>query len=500
MQNQHLTVNEEVPRSQPLGDLFEDRLKDLIEARGYSNVNRVRVNPLTGSLVFSAVDRDGLPVVIKVLNFLISDRFTLNSLEQRYNTEVRLLLEFKSRSENISGDTAFPELIDNFEINDNKIGQAYFIVTRRVPAEPLSELTNLTSADVIKILIGAIKALHQLHQRNFIHGDLRPENILYDRSTGRVWLIDFDLSRSSQVTTLTFASQGLFYPIDASSPKPQPSVDLVALARVVLRTLVGDEYDRYLMTGDASEITKLIEGLPYSLEVKNLMRILSEENPDKRLFTNAQDALTYLENPNKYLAEKQRALATRSLPQKLAFKVTSMRIERELTGLVRLFNRTLLIQNHDPNSQEIRAWLENVGGALYRRYPDEVFRFFYEMCNLRRALNVQMARYSAEELMREGSENQFLQRSWEIASGSFFGLLGIGLTVGATALGFNVDILFMTIFSGLMAVVMGKILGHHLATLQEIREETASIRSYRRERKARLKKVAEELANRHFLN
>ena len=45
-----------------------------------------------------------------------------------------------------------------------------------------------------KVLKGVCNALHILHKRNLVHRDVKPENILIDKS-GRVVLIDFNASR-----------------------------------------------------------------------------------------------------------------------------------------------------------------------------------------------------------------------------------------------------------------------------------------------------------------
>ena len=54
------------------------------------------------------------------------------------------------------------------------------------------ELTKLTYIEKQKIITAVLNFLVQLHSHKFIHGDLKSENVVYDRTSGRVAVIDME--------------------------------------------------------------------------------------------------------------------------------------------------------------------------------------------------------------------------------------------------------------------------------------------------------------------
>ena len=40
-----------------------------------------------------------------------------------------------------------------------------------------------------------MKVLNDLHEKNYVHGDIRKENLLFGRNGGDAWILDFDLSQ-----------------------------------------------------------------------------------------------------------------------------------------------------------------------------------------------------------------------------------------------------------------------------------------------------------------
>lgn len=100
--------------------------------------------------------------------------------------------------------------------------------------------------------------------------------------------MDFDLARSALRTSFTIIEPTGFYPIDAYEPKPRLNVDLVALSRIILRIILKDE----------RKLPEVIKSLPYSEDLKLFLSQLIEENPEKRKFGNAQEALKALESPS----------------------------------------------------------------------------------------------------------------------------------------------------------------------------------------------------------
>lgn len=56
----------------------------------------------------------------------------------------------------------------------------------------IHEITDLTDIEKQKIITVVLNFLVQLHSHKFIHGDIKKENVVYDRNTGRIAVIDME--------------------------------------------------------------------------------------------------------------------------------------------------------------------------------------------------------------------------------------------------------------------------------------------------------------------
>ncbi len=50
---------------------------------------------------------------------------------------------------------------------------------------------DLSIVDVLRIAIQVCGGLHTMHSAHVIHGDIKPSNIVWNRATGAVQIIDF---------------------------------------------------------------------------------------------------------------------------------------------------------------------------------------------------------------------------------------------------------------------------------------------------------------------
>jgi len=87
-----------------------------------------------------------------------------------------------------------------------------------------------------QLLVRLCPALQELHERGFVHGDLKPENVLVDEA-GRPHLTDFGLSRRSGQGGGTSGSLFYLAPEVLGGDAPGPAADLFALG-VLLHALL----------------------------------------------------------------------------------------------------------------------------------------------------------------------------------------------------------------------------------------------------------------------
>jgi serine/threonine-protein kinase len=85
-------------------------------------------------------------------------------------------------------------------------GRVFFVmgfVDGESLAQRVAERGPLPPADVVEILRHVCAALHEAHRLGIVHRDVKPENILLDRRTGRAMVTDFGIARLAEAAPLT---------------------------------------------------------------------------------------------------------------------------------------------------------------------------------------------------------------------------------------------------------------------------------------------------------
>jgi serine/threonine-protein kinase len=112
--------------------------------------------------------------------------------------------------------------------------------------------TNLIAArEAARLLAEVAHALAHAHKRGVVHRDVKPENILIDRESGRAMLADFGIAHAKDASALTDSEQLLGTPLymspeQASGEPVDGRTDLYALGVVGYRCLTG----RYPFSGE----------------------------------------------------------------------------------------------------------------------------------------------------------------------------------------------------------------------------------------------------------
>ena len=203
---------------------------------------RYRLGPIIGrgggADVFQADDLDtGRPVAIKVLRAVSPD--DLHRFEQEGQTLARL---------------DHPAIVRMCGGGDHD-GVPYLVLDL-IDGEPLSAVLlrgPLAEADVVRIGAVLADALAHAHEIGVVHRDVKPGNVLFDRS-GDVHLTDFGIARLTDVTAITatgfvIGTAAYLAPEQVTGDGATPASDVYALGLVLLEALTGERaYD-----GSASE-------------------------------------------------------------------------------------------------------------------------------------------------------------------------------------------------------------------------------------------------------
>ncbi|MBD0671968.1 serine/threonine-protein kinase, partial [Streptomyces sp. CBMA156] len=123
-----------------------------------------------------------------------------------------------------------------------------YIVMELIDGSPLDRVLRdtgpMTVERTLDLAAGALDALHAAHQREIVHRDVKPSNLMV-RTDGRVAITDFGIARAVASTKLTapFAIIGTalyMSPEQAEGASLGPATDLYSIGVVCYELLVGE--------------------------------------------------------------------------------------------------------------------------------------------------------------------------------------------------------------------------------------------------------------------
>lgn len=191
---------------------------DSILLKNYRILRKLETNSLFD--VYEALNLKGKKVIIKIT----SDTFFLNRILMN---EYSQLIKLESRF--------IPKVI---EILENKA-----LILDFIPGHNLKEIrarNGLEWREIRNIFLQLLYLIAYLHKNGVIHGDIKPENIIYDRNN--TYLIDFGsaIEIGQKVTIVQYTPS--FYDKDNCLVKiKDEKIDYYCLFRVFLYLLRGDK-------------------------------------------------------------------------------------------------------------------------------------------------------------------------------------------------------------------------------------------------------------------
>ena len=155
---------------------------------------------------------------------------------------------FRKEAENISklNHPNIVKVVDFIEAN-----QTFYYVMEYVDGEDLQHYMNgkpLPTDEAVRIIKEVSKALSYMHEeKNMLHLDLKPSNIMRRRSDGHIFLIDFGLTkiyadngRPETSTTIGLGTPG-YAPLEQSNKNSlRPTIDVYALGATLLKLLTAE--------------------------------------------------------------------------------------------------------------------------------------------------------------------------------------------------------------------------------------------------------------------
>jgi eukaryotic-like serine/threonine-protein kinase len=170
-------------------------------------------------------------VAIKVLPPAVDD----SDLRERFLREARTAAQL-----------SHPNIVPIFRADE--IGDLAFFSMGYVDGESFADRIKtrgrLPAGEVVRVLREAAWALAYAHARGVIHRDVKPENLMVERGTGRVVVTDFGIARDTRATNLTrdglvLGSVHYMSPEQAAGDQLDGRSDLYALGIIGWQALSG---------------------------------------------------------------------------------------------------------------------------------------------------------------------------------------------------------------------------------------------------------------------
>ncbi len=170
---------------------------------------------------------------------------------------------------------SFPQKIIAYEVLNKiifeNLPEIYDVITLTDGQIVLEEfVSGITVADVMKsgnysyrgakrVLTSVCNALDFLHKNGIVHRDIKPENIIIS-DTGKVYLIDFNISRkisTNTTDTVVMGTVGYASPEQLGITQSDTRTDIYALGVLLNVMLTGKHPSEILARGKAKKIVKI---------------------------------------------------------------------------------------------------------------------------------------------------------------------------------------------------------------------------------------------------
>ena len=165
-------------------------------------LDRLIVAVGTQYLVDAEIGRGGMAVVYRAIDLRLNRRVAIKVLppELAFNADVR---ERFLREAQTAAQLLHPGIVPIYTV-DEREGIVYFVmalVDGESLAERLEREPRLPVSDARRVLAAVAEALAYAHTQGVVHRDVKPDNIMLDRATGRPMVTDFGIARAAQGDT-----------------------------------------------------------------------------------------------------------------------------------------------------------------------------------------------------------------------------------------------------------------------------------------------------------
>ncbi len=188
--------------------------------------------------------RGGMGVVYLARERTLDRLVALKVLPAQFMAQPTLRERFLRETQLVAG-MSHPNIVPIYAVEEHP--GAIFYAMGFIDGESLTERVKragpLPAGEVARVMQEAAWALSYAHSRGVVHRDVKPDNILIERATGRALLMDFGISRVAD-STMTSLGESLgtpqfMSPEQASGEVVDPRSDLYSLGATAFFALTG---------------------------------------------------------------------------------------------------------------------------------------------------------------------------------------------------------------------------------------------------------------------
>lgn len=209
-------------------------------------LDRLLVAVGTQYLVDAEIGRGGMAVVYRATDLRLNRRVAIKVLppELAFNADVR---ERFLREAQTAAQLSHPSIVPIYTV-DEREGIVYFVmalVDGESLAERLVREPRLPISEARRLLAGVADALAYAHSQGVVHRDVKPDNIMLDRATGRPMVTDFGIARAAQgdtrltVTGVAIGTPAYMSPEQALGEDVDHRTDIFSLGAVLHEMATG---------------------------------------------------------------------------------------------------------------------------------------------------------------------------------------------------------------------------------------------------------------------
>ena len=152
------------------------------------------------------IGRGGMGVVLEAFDPHLQRMVAIKVLSRQFQNDQSAIERF-CREGRAAASVSHEHVVPMYQVARIEEGEIAFLVMQLIDGETLQTRleadTPMPPSDVARIAMQITAGLSAAHEKGLVHRDIKPGNVLLEKSTGRVKLTDFGLARSTDDIKLT---------------------------------------------------------------------------------------------------------------------------------------------------------------------------------------------------------------------------------------------------------------------------------------------------------